>query len=93
MRKGKNRQGDKVDSRPKLTMTGIGKVLGVSRATVYRRLERERFSLEGIPMLETSRGNFYDMESVFKMILPSADKNTIAMMMFDFMQKNESIVK
>jgi hypothetical protein len=89
----RNRRDDSADFRPKLNMRGIGKVMGLSRATVYRRLERETFSLEGIPMLVTSYGTFYDMEGVFKKVFPSADSNTISELMYDFMQRNKSTVK
>ena len=80
-----------VDSRPTVSMTDIGKILGLSRATVYRRIERGRLSLEGIPVLVTRNVNLYDMEAVFERVFPSADKNTINMMMFQFLQANRKV--
>jgi hypothetical protein len=81
------------DVRPKLNITGIAKLMHLSRATFYRRLQRETFSLEGVPMLVTRGGNLYDMEGVFQKVFPSADPATIATLMYDFMQKHRGLVK
>ena len=90
MRTGKGRKKEADDSRPTLTMREIGLVLGISRQSLVRRIERERFSLVGIPSSVMKNGNLYDMEAVFKRVFPSADDNTISLMMFMFFQaKNE----
>lgn len=93
MRRGKNKLDHDADSHPKLTMNGIARLLGVSRRTVYRRIERESFSLVGIRVLVTTGGNLYDMEDLFRRVFPSANGNTRAALMFDFMEKNRGLAK
>ncbi len=93
MRRAKKTPDRGADSRPKLTVTGIGKIIGVSRATMYRRIRMEHFSLKGVPVVQTTGGNLYDMERVFKLVFPSADSNAIAGFMFDYMQKYGGLVK
>jgi hypothetical protein len=74
-----------------MNMTEIGQVLGISRQTLVRRIERERFSLVGIPFSVMKIGYLYDMEVVFQRIFPSADKNTISLMMYDFVRTNRKV--
>ncbi len=93
MRRAKNRPDHDADSRPKLNMKGVARLLGVSRRTVYRRIERDTFSLVGIGVLVTTGGNLYDMEGIFRRVFPSADSNTIARLMFDFIQQNRGLAK
>lgn len=93
MRRSKNTPDAAADSRPKLTIKGVGAVLGVSTSTMYKRLRRHTFSVEGIPVMKTRHGNLYDMEAIFKRLFPSADDNTIAGLMYDYMQKHRGLVK
>ena len=74
-------------------MRGVAAVVGLSKTTMYRRLSRGDFSLEGVPVRETRRGILYDLEGVFEVAFPSADKPTINMMMFAFMQNNRGLIK
>ncbi len=91
MRTPKIRKKDVDDSRPTMNMTEIGQVLGISRQTLVRRIERERFSLVGISFSVMKIGYLYDMEVVFQRIFPSADKNTISLMMYDFVRTNRKV--
>ena len=50
-----------------VTMRGIAKILGVGRSTLYERIAAGTYSLAEIPMRETSRGNFYPLDAIFKM--------------------------
>lgn len=76
-----------------MNITGVAFLLGVSRATVYRRIERGTFSLVGVKVMLTTRGALYDMEDVFKRVFPSADDNTIAGLMYEFMRTNRGLVR
>ncbi len=67
-----------------VTMLGIAKILGVGRSTLYDRIQAGTYSLDTIPMRETSRGNFYPLDAVLRKQYPDADDNTIALMMFQF---------
>lgn len=93
MRGVKKKPDSDADSRPKLNIQGVAKLLGVSRRTVHRRIERKTFSLVGIRVVMTTAGNLYDMEGLFKRVFPSADGNTIAQLMWDFMEKNRGVVR
>jgi len=74
-------------------MRGVGALLGLHKATVYRRINNGDFSLEGVPFRETRRGILYDLEGVFEVVFPAAEKETIYLMMFAFMQNNRGLIK
>lgn len=69
-------------------MSGIANLLGVTTVTVYRRINRRKFSLEGIPQRMATCGTLYDMEAVFKRVFPGATTDGINSLMYDFMQKH-----
>lgn len=81
------------DKRAETGMPGVAKILGVDRATVYRRIERKTFSLEGVRARVTGRGHRYDLHGVFQRVYPDADDNTITMMMYDFRQKHGRLTR
>lgn len=93
MRRSKNTPDISNDLRPKMNMSGVAKLMNVNKATLYRHINRELFSLAGVPMLITRSGNLYDMEGVFQKVFPSADGNKIADLMYDFMRENRGLVK
>lgn len=74
-------------------MRGVAAVLGLEKSTLYRRIRNGDFSLEGVPVRETRRGILYDLEGVFEVVFPSAEKETIYLMMFGFMQNNRGLIK
>lgn len=93
MRRTRKKAGETDRTRPKVTMRGVGAVLGLHKATVYRRINNGDFSLDGVPFRVTTRGILYDLEGVFHVVFPSAEKETINMMMFAFMQNNRGLIK
>ena len=93
MQRGKSLKKAIHDSRPHVSMKEIGKLMGINRATVYRYIDKEWFSLEGIPVTYTTQGKQYDMEAIFQRLFASANKNTISLMMFQFIQSNKRVRK
>lgn len=82
----------KIDTRPKLTVTGVAAVIGISTSTLYRRIVAGTLSLEGIPV--TMRPNkphmmkLYDMEAVFKQTYPGVSRDGLAVLMYAFREEH-----
>lgn len=79
--------------RRRINTSGISKLFGIPRTQLYRRINEGLFSLEGIERTERRREILYDFEQVLERAYPTADKNTLSMMMFWFTQENGGHVK
>ena len=91
MRNRKNPRKDQASLLPGLKVTDIAKIIGVNKSTLYRRCKRGQFSFDVFPQVQTRNGVKFDTEGVFRLLFPSADDNTIALMMFDFLQTNKRV--
>ncbi len=80
-------------TRAVVTMLGISKFLGVSRKTVYNRINTRKLDLDNIPRAETSRGILYDLEAFARQEHPNADDNGIAMILYQFKQEHGRYVR
>lgn len=79
--------------RPYTTLTGVARIMGLDRATLYRRVNSEKIDLSALPQKITTKGTYYDLEAVYQRMLPGADAQTIALLMFDFIQENGRLIR
>jgi hypothetical protein len=73
--------------RPTISLLGICDLMGVCRDTLDKR--KAGGLLDGITCERRKGGYQFDMEEVFQRIFPSADGNTIAQLMYDFMRNHD----
>lgn len=93
MRKFKKRPDEALESRPLTTLTGVARIMGLDRATLYRRVRKGKANLSDLPHLITVKGTHYDVEAIYQKMLPGANDQTIALLMFDFIQENGRLIR
>ena len=93
MRKSKKTPDEALASRPLTTLTGVARIMGLHRATLYRRVRNGKADLADLPHRITMRGTYYDLQAVYRRMLPGANDQTIALLMFDFIQENGRLIR
>ncbi len=93
MRKSKKTPDEVLASRPLTTLAGVARIMGLDKATLYRRVRRGNANLSDLPQRITVRGTYYDLEAVYQRMLPGANDQTIALLMFDFIQDNGRLIR
>ncbi len=93
MRKSKKIPDEALASRPLTTLTGVARIMGLNRATLYRRVNNGKANLSCLPQRITMRGTYYDLEAVYQRMLPGADAQTIALLMYDFIQEHGRLIR
>jgi len=82
-----------LDSRPQVSLAGVARILGLKRTTAYNRRQRGILMiLDDVPFVQTRTCLLYDMQTIFEKVVPTADGNKIADLMYEFIQKNGNLV-
>ena len=93
MRRSKKTPDNTLGARPSVPISGVARIMGLHRATVYRRMGDGRLDLSGVPQEITKLGTFYDVEALFQRMMPGAEADTIALEMLRFIQNNGRLVR
>ena len=73
-------------SRPKLSVGGVAKVLGISRRSCWYWNSDGKF--DHVRKVKARGGTLFDMEDIFHLAYPGLDKRGVAQMMMEFRERH-----